>query len=183
VLSSSGYTNAVPMQRRLFARRHRHTVNPRIHAYIRIHTRASPRTHAPNVKTTGPLPVRPSLSLALPLPLPLPLPLSFSPLPPSLPSLPRFLSFSLLSFSLFSLPASPVGLPHGQRIRKRGYTRWINFIGPLSLSLSLSLARSLARSLAVSSDLRSTDGAMWVLFLSSLPFALFCTPRVHIVPG
>lgn len=60
---------------------------------------------------------------------------SHSLLSPSL-SVTLSLSPSLCPFLSRSFPplsSSPVGLPHGQRIRKRGYTRWINFIGALSL--------------------------------------------------
>lgn len=47
---------------------------------------------------------------------------------------PLSITRSLPSSRFFpSLSSSRVGLPHGQRIRKRGYTRWINFIGALSL--------------------------------------------------
>lgn len=90
-----------------------------IHTYVS--SRMKPRTHARNVKTAGPLLLHRSLL--------------FAPLPS--------LSFRRLFPSCFSsLPTSPVGLPHGQRIRKRGYTRWINFIGVPSLSLSFSLTGS-----------------------------------------
>lgn len=67
----------------------------------------------------------------------------------------------------FSLPTSPVGLPHGQRIRKRGYTRWINFIGVSSLSLPLFLSPS--------SALRPVDDYIGIVPCYALLYSLFRT--------
>jgi len=89
-------------------------------SYVYLPPRTQLHTHARDVKTADPPLHHRSLLLSSSFSLPLPSrrssPLSLLPLPRSSPT----------------CSASPVGLPHGQRIRKRGYTCWINFIEVLS---------------------------------------------------
>lgn len=87
-------------------------------------------------------------------------------------------SFPVLPLLIFlsPLPASPVGLPHGQRIRKRGYTRWINFIVARYLSLFLSLHISIYLSLTHSlTHWLSALPADYIGIVLRFASVLFCT--------
>lgn len=117
-------------QRRLFAHGHTRLVHTRSareregesHAHSRhawdAHACARCEDRRSSAASSCPPP-----PLRSPSPPPASISLSFSRRRRSLPS----------SRSFPPLSPSRVGLPHGQRIRKRGYTRWINFIGALSL--------------------------------------------------